>query len=105
MAAVMEALEYPAEKKFQQFVGLTEEDFVHPSDRGPDYTIIEIATFEGRSDQAKRQLIAQLFARIKAEVGTDPHSVEITIMETPKANSGIRGMNAAGLSLGYRVDV
>lgn len=61
--------------------------------------------FEGRSDDAKRHLIAQLFARIESEVGTDPRSVEITITDTPKANWGIRGMNAVDLSLGYRIDV
>lgn len=40
-----------------------------------------------------------------AEVGIAPHSVEITITETPKVNWGIRGVNAEDLALGYRVDV
>jgi phenylpyruvate tautomerase PptA (4-oxalocrotonate tautomerase family) len=103
--AVMVALEYPAEKKFQRFVALDSEDFIHPADRGSDYTIIEISIFEGRSESARRALIAELFSRIEAATGIAPHSLEITITETPKVNWGIRGQNAADLSLNYRVEV
>lgn len=103
--AVMAALEYPADKCFQRFILLDDEDFVHPEDRGADYTIIEISMFQGRSDDAKRALIAELFHRIEAEAGIAPHSLEITITETPKVNWGIRGLNAADLALGYKVEV
>jgi len=104
-AAIMVALTYPAEKRFQRFIPLDSDDFIYPEDRGPDYTIIEISMFEGRSDEAKRVLITELFARIKAEAGIDPHSVEITITETPKANWGIRGQVATDLALGYSVEM
>jgi 4-oxalocrotonate tautomerase family enzyme len=103
--AVMVALEYPAEKRFHRFVGLAPADFIHPADRGDVYTIIEISMFEGRSDVAKRTLIRELFSRIASEVGIAPHSVEITITETPRVNWGIRGVNAEDLALGYTVDV
>lgn len=103
--AVMAALAYPEEKRFHRFIGLEQEDFVHPADRGEDYTVIEISLFEGRSEEAKRHLIRELFSRIASQAGTDPHSVEITLTETPKVNWGIRGMNAADLALGYRVEV
>ena len=103
--AIMLALEYPPEKRFQRFVSLDADDFVYPEDRGTDYTIIEISMFEGRSEAAKRTLISELFARIEAKAGIDPHSVEITITETPKANWGIRGRVASDLALDYRVEV
>jgi phenylpyruvate tautomerase PptA (4-oxalocrotonate tautomerase family) len=103
--AVMAALEYPAEKRFHRFLALDEADFVYPPDRGVDYTIVEISLFEGRSDDAKRALIAELFARIEQLAGVAPHSVEITLTETPRVNWGIRGVNAADLALGYRVEV
>jgi phenylpyruvate tautomerase PptA (4-oxalocrotonate tautomerase family) len=102
--AVMAALDYPAEKRFHRFVALDDEDFVHPDDRGVDYTIIEVSMFEGRTERAKRALIAELFTRVE-RVGIPPHSLEITITETPKVNWGIRGQNAADLALGYRVEV
>lgn len=104
-AAVMSALQYPAEKRFHRFVALDDEDFVHPEDRGTDYTIIEISMFEGRSDAAKRALIGELFERVEREAGVPAHSLEITITETPRTSWGIRGRNAADLGLDYRVDV
>jgi 4-oxalocrotonate tautomerase family enzyme len=104
-AAIMSALEYPPEKKFQRFIALDQADFIYPADRGADYTIIEISMFEGRTDAAKRALIVELFTRIEAQAGISPHSLEITITETPRANWGIRGQNAADLALNYRVEV
>jgi 4-oxalocrotonate tautomerase family enzyme len=104
-AAIMSALEYPPEKKFQRFIALDQSDFIYPEDRGADYTIIEISMFEGRTEAAKRALIVELFTRVEAEAGISPHSLEITITETPKANWGIRGQNAADLALNYRVEV
>ena len=101
----MLALDYPPEKKFQRFISLDADDFIYPADRGPDYTIIEISMFEGRSENAKRTLIAELIDRVRTKAGIEPHSLEIAITETPKVNWGIRGQNAADLALGYRVDV
>lgn len=104
-AAIMSALSYPPEKRFHRFVALDGEDFIYPADRGPDYTIIEISMFEGRSEQAKRRLIDALFANISDATGIAPHSIEITLFETPKVNWGIRGQNGADLGLNYTVDV
>lgn len=103
--AVMSALAYPPEKRFHRFIGLDPVDFVYPPDRGHDYTIVEVSLFEGRTVEAKRALIAELFGRIHAATGIAPHSVEITLVETPKVNWGIRGVNGADLALGYTVEV
>ncbi|QNN83215.1 tautomerase family protein [Brachybacterium sp. Z12] len=103
--AVMHALAYPAEKRFHRFIPLEPENFLHPADRGDEYTIIEISMFEGRSEEAKRALIQELFTRLEAEVGIAPHSVEITLFETPRINWGIRGRNAQDLALEYTVDI
>ncbi|MDT0235367.1 tautomerase family protein [Curtobacterium sp. BRB10] len=103
--AIMKTLDYPIEKRFQRFIALDPADFIYPEDRGPHYTIIEISMFEGRTVSAKRALISELFARIESATGIPPHSVEITITETPQLNWGIRGQNAQDLSLGYQVNV
>jgi hypothetical protein len=68
-SAVVEALEYPEEKRFHRFVGLDPEDFVHPASRSEEYIVIEISMFEGRSDSARRRLIEALFQRIEAATG------------------------------------
>jgi len=103
--AVVEALEYPPEKKFHRLIGLDRQDFVFPEDRTDHYTIIEIAMFEGRSVDAKKALIRLIFANIEREVGIASNDVEITITETPRHNWGVRGVCGDELSLGYKVNV
>lgn len=104
-SAVVEALGYPPDKKFHRFIGLEKSAFIYPPDRGEHYTIIEISMFEGRSIEAKKTLIQLLFANIAREAGIEPHSVEITIFETPRHHWGIRGQCADELALGYQVQV
>jgi len=101
----MEALAYPLNKKFHRFLPLDKDEFLYPDDRSENYTIIEISLFEGRSVEAKKQLIKLIFEKIDREVGIGPGDVEITIFETPKYNWGIRGKPGDELSLDYKVDV
>lgn len=103
--AVVEALAYPVDKKFHRFIGLEHSEFIFPVDRSPNYTIIEISMFEGRSVEAKKLLIKLLFQYIEQDTGIAPQDVEITIFETPKHNWGIRGQCGDELTLGYKVGV
>ena len=103
--AVIEALEYPADKKFHRFLPLEKSEFLYPDDRSENYTIIEISMFEGRTIEAKKYLIKLIFENVEREVGIKPQDIEITIFETPKHNWGIRGRSGDELSLGYKVDV
>jgi phenylpyruvate tautomerase PptA (4-oxalocrotonate tautomerase family) len=90
----------PEEKRFHRFLLLDADDFVCPQ-RGERYLIIEVVCFTGRSDDAKRALIREIYARS----GYDPEDVEITIIEMPKVNWGIRGVPAVELALPYNVEV
>lgn len=101
----MSALQYPVEKRFHRFILLDQADFIHPSDRSDEYTIIEISIFEGRSAEAKRNLIRQLFENIHSSTGIAEQDIELTIFETPKSHWGIRGKPGDELSLNYKVDV
>ncbi len=103
--SVVEALAYPADKKFHRFIGLAPEDFVFPADRSEAYTIIEISMFAGRSTEAKKSLIRALYANIGETCGISPQDLEITIFETPRENWGIRGLPGDELTLGYDVQV
>jgi phenylpyruvate tautomerase PptA (4-oxalocrotonate tautomerase family) len=104
-ASLVAALQIPAEKRFQRFIALDDEAFIHPDDRSAAYTIIEISMFEGRSVAAKKQLIRELFARMERECGVAPQDVEITIVETPRHNWGIRGLPGDEVGISYRVEV
>ena len=103
--ALIEALSYPPEKKFQRFIALDAADFIYPADRSDAYTIIEISMFVGRSKEAKKSLVKHLFANIRERTGIAPHDIEITIFETPQENWGIRGQCGDDLMLNYKVNV
>jgi 4-oxalocrotonate tautomerase family enzyme len=103
--AAMQALALPADKRFHRFIGLESADFIHPADRSADYLIVEVSMFEGRSTEAKKALIREIFSRIVAAIGIAAQDIEITIFETPRANWGIRGMPADELALSYRVEL
>jgi Tautomerase enzyme len=102
--SVMEAFEYPANKKFHRFFPLEPEDFVFSKDRSEKYTILEISMFEGRSVAAKKKLIGLLYQNFEG-LSVSSNDLEITIFETPKHNWGIRGVPGDELNLSYKVEV
>lgn len=104
-ACVMEALEYPADKRAHRFFPLEEGEFLYPAGRSPRYTILEFSMFEGRSVEAKKRLIRLLFARFESELGIAPADLEITIFETPRHNWGFRGLPGDEHALNYKVEV
>jgi len=103
--SLMEAFGLPKNKQFHRYILLDEDNFKYPSDRSTNYTIIELSIFEGRSVEAKKQLINALYEKIKNKVGIEPQDIEITIFETPMSNWGIRGMPGDELALNYKVKI
>ncbi|MEW9699189.1 tautomerase family protein [Paenibacillus sp. SI8] len=104
-ACVVEAFQYPPDKRFHRFFPMNEEDFIYANGRTEAYTIIEISIFEGRTVEAKKLLIKLLFQNIHETFHISTDDLEITIFETPKHNWGIRGVPGDELLLNYKVDV
>jgi phenylpyruvate tautomerase PptA (4-oxalocrotonate tautomerase family) len=104
-SCVMDALQYPADKRAHRFFPLQRDDFFMPAGRTDRYIIIEISMFEGRSVAAKKNLLRLLFARMASELGIDAQDVEVTITETPKHNWGFRGLPGDEHQLNYKVEV
>lgn len=104
-SCVVDALDFPEDKRFHRFFPLDPPDFYYPSDRTTRYTIIEISMFEGRSVEAKKHLIRLLFERTHQQLNILPQDLEITITETPKHNWGFRGMSGDEVELNYKVEV
>ena len=100
---MMETLGLPEDKRLHRFIALDDADFIHPPDRGDGYTVIEILMFEGRSDATKRACLRGLMEAIPKATGIPVNAVEITIIETPVANWGIRGKVADELVLTYKI--
>src|SRR6187200_2750421 len=87
-SCVVDALSFPQDKRAHRFFPLEPEDFYYPAGRTSRYTIIEISMFEGRSIEAKKQLIRLLFERAYQKLGLKSDDLEVTITETPKHNWG-----------------
>jgi len=104
-SCVVEALQFPAEKRAHRFFPLAPEDFYFPASASPRYTIIEISMFEGRAIETKKSLIRLLFARIGERCDRKPNEIEVTITETPRHNWGFRGQPGDEVGLSYKVDV
>ena len=104
-SCVVNALDFPEDKRFHRFFPLDPSDFYYPSGRTTKYTIIEISMFEGRSVEAKKQLIRLLFERVHQQLNILPQDLEITITETPKHNWGFRGTPGDEIELNYKVEV
>lgn len=104
-SCVVEAFQLPTDKKFHRFFSMEKEDFHYAPGRTEAYTVIELSIFEGRSVESKKQLIRSLFERIQQELSISPQDIEITIIETPKSNWGIRGLPGDELQLNYNVNV
>ncbi len=104
-SCLMDAFGMPPDKRFQRFFSLSADDFIFPGDRSSRYTILEIHMFAGRSERAKKALIRLLFERFVSELGYDANDLEVHLIETPRADWGIRGVPGDELALSYEVDV
>ena len=104
-SCVVDALQFPPDKRAHRFFPMEAEDFYFPASATTRYTIIEISMFEGRSTEAKKSLIRLLFERVGNQCGRLPNEIEITITETPKHNWGFRGLPGDEHQLNYKVNV
>ncbi|RCJ39089.1 4-oxalocrotonate tautomerase [Nostoc minutum NIES-26] len=103
-SCVIDALQYPPDKRAHRFFPLERDDFFYPKGRTERYTIIEFSMIEGRSVEAKKQLIRLLFERSQP-LGISAQDLEMTIFETPKHNWGFRGLPGDEHQLNYKIEV
>jgi phenylpyruvate tautomerase PptA (4-oxalocrotonate tautomerase family) len=103
-ACVVDALQYPPDKRAHRFFQLDRSEFFFPPGRTASYTIIEFSMFEGRSVEAKKKLMRLIFERFERQLGISRQDVEMTIFETPKHNWGFRGLSGDEHALSYKVE-
>lgn len=104
-ACVMDALQFPADKKAHRFFLMDRENMMYPAGRSDAYTIIEITMIAGRSVEAKKKLVRLLFDNIRDKIGIAHQDIEICIYENPACNWGFRGMHGDEVKLNYKIDV
>ena len=104
-SCVVDALQFPLDKRAHRFFPLERDDFYYPAGRSEAYTIIEIMMIEGRTIETKKRLIMLLFERIHSELAIAPQDIEIAILEAPKHNWGFRGKTGDEVELNYKIEV
>jgi hypothetical protein len=102
---VVEALQFPRDKRAHRFFPMERENFFMPAGRTDAYTIIEITMMAGRSVAARKKLVRLLFERVHAGVGIAPQDLEICIQESPPCNWGFRGQHGDEIQLNYTIEV
>jgi phenylpyruvate tautomerase PptA (4-oxalocrotonate tautomerase family) len=102
---VVQVLGLPPGKRAHRFFPLATGDFVMPSDRSLDYTILEITMMSGRTVETRKRLIRTLFDQIEARLAIAPQDLELCISEVPPENWGFRGLHGDEAVLDYRVRV
>lgn len=104
-AAIVEGFKTPETDRFQRIVEYDPEDFEVSAGRSPDFLLVEMTVFPGRSLEAKRVLYKSLARRLDG-MGLNPAEHMVVVRENPLTDWGIRGGQAAcDVDLGYKLDV
>lgn len=102
---VMDALQFPKDKRAHRFFPMDAENMLYPEGRSDAYIIIEMTMIAGRSIEARKRLIRLLFDKISAQLNIAQNDIEICIEESAAYNWGFRGMHGDEVKLNYRINV
>lgn len=102
-AALVATWQLPQDKRFHRFLLLDDGDLVAP--RSDAYLVVEVVCFAGRSQEAKRALVAAMYDDVAPALGLAADDLELVVIESPRENWGIRGRSGDELALTYRVEV
>ena len=97
--AAVRTLQLPADKRFQRFIGLDDWQLVAPADRSEHYLLLEIVMFSGRTLETRKALVRALMDDLSRELDLHATDIEVTIVESPRENWGIRGQHGDELAL------
>ena len=103
-AALVASIKIPEQDRDIRFAEYPAAAFLPPPGRGPNYCVIEISLFSGRSLEAKRKLYAAL-VQAMAPFGLAAEDVKTVLIEVPRENWGLRGKSATDIELGFKIDV
>jgi phenylpyruvate tautomerase PptA (4-oxalocrotonate tautomerase family) len=102
--ALIEGIRIPDTDRCIRILEYPAGTFFAPPDRGPRYSVLEIAMFAGRSIEAKARLYAAL-QRELAVFGLGDGELKVIVHDVPFQNWGLRGKPADPATLTFKVDV
>ncbi|MEM6848397.1 MAG: tautomerase family protein [Pseudomonadota bacterium] len=99
-------LKFPSERRLQRFFLMDRDDFIYPAhERTERYTIVEITTFEGRSEDTKRGLVRLFYEKVPPVIGCERVDLDVIIYEIPRHAWGLMGEVGDEMSLSYKVEI
>ncbi|GAB3505571.1 tautomerase family protein [Spirosoma knui] len=104
-SCVVDALQFPPNKRAHRFFYLDRDDFFMPATASERYVILEFMMMTGRTVETKKKLIHMLYERVGDQIGLSVTDLEICILESPPSNWGFRGMTGDEISLNYNINV
>ena len=103
-AALIAAIKIPADDRDFRILEYPADAFLPPPGRGPNYSVLEITLFSGRSLEAKRNLYAALVDAM-APFDLAPTDLKIILVEVARENWGLGGKPGSEIELGFKVEV
>lgn len=104
-SCVVDALQFPANKRAHRFFYLDKDDFYWPETASERYVILEFMMMEGRTVETKKRLIHLLYERVCGQLDLAVTDLEICILESPAHNWGFRGMTGDEIQLNYTITI
>lgn len=89
--ALVDCFKVPEDDRIQRLYELEASDFVVEAGKTPDFILIELTVFKGRSLDAKRALYKAIADNLQAALGIKRTDILIVLNEQPLDNWGIRG--------------
>jgi phenylpyruvate tautomerase PptA (4-oxalocrotonate tautomerase family) len=103
--ALVAGIRIPPHDRTVRLQTFAPEDFAVGPAMGPDYTLIEITLFPGRTLAAKRALYKELVGRL-GELGIPAGDVKVILHEVPRENWGLRGgIPGSEIDLNFKIEV
>lgn len=104
--ALIDAFAIPEGDRLQRLYELSKDCFDLPENKTPDFVLIELTVFKGRSLDAKRKLYRAITDNLASSPGISPSDVLIVIHEPPLEDWGVAGGKPASeVDLGFKIDV
>lgn len=99
-SAAVTAFDVPETSRNQRLIEIAPDYYFYPVGRSSAFMTIEIASFPGRSDDAKTLLYQQITDNLNRAAAIDAKDVMILIQEQAFENWGINGQSATRFKKG-----
>lgn len=104
--ALVDAFAIPEGDRLQRLYELSKDCFDLSENKTPDFVLIELTVFKGRSLDAKRKLFRAITDNLASSPGISPSDVLIVIHELPLEDWGVAGGKPASeVDLRFKIDV